>query len=78
MSTRHRAAGWITSNNPNIVAPSFDTVATPFLTIILSIPRGPNVVLTVSARTTHALILVSNYPVPYEVSVPSLSTTIAG
>ena len=49
----------------------------PF-TIILSVPRGPNVVATISAKALHAFIEVINYPFPYVVSVPSFNTNIAG
>lgn len=44
----------------------------------LSIPLGPNVVRTVSARAMHALMLLTSCGVPWLVSVPSLSKMICG
>lgn len=50
MSTSVRAAGCTMSRCFMIVAPSFEMVVRPlWLTIILSIPRGPSVVRIVSA-----------------------------
>lgn len=70
------------SNNDKIDAPSFVTVvalSSPNpLTIILSVPRGPNVVAIISANALQAFIAVINYPFPYVVSVPSFNTSMAG
>jgi len=56
------------SNNDKIEAPSLVTVVTlsspyPF-TIILSVPRGPKVVATISAKALQAFIEVINCPLP--------------
>jgi hypothetical protein len=46
--------------------------------IILSIPRGPNVVLITSTIDWHALILLIIYDLPWESSVPSLRRRMLG
>ena len=79
MSTRVLAAGWTTSSIFIIVAPSLDIVALPLLlTISLSLPLGPNVVLTQSAIAWHALMLEISCDFPWELSVPSLRRIICG
>lgn len=42
----------------------------------LSMPLGPSVVRTVSARAMQALMLLTSWGVPWLVSVPSLSRMI--
>jgi len=47
-------------------------------TISLSIPLGPRVVLIVSAIAIQALMFDKSWPLPWEVSVPSLKRIICG
>ena len=42
-------------------------------TMSLSIPRGPRVVLTASAITWQALMLLTSWGMPWELSVPSFN-----
>lgn len=42
-------------------------------TISLSMPRGPRVVLTASAITWQALMLLTSWGMPWELSVPSFN-----
>lgn len=42
-------------------------------TISLSMPRGPSVVLTASATTWQALMLLTSWGMPWELSVPSFN-----
>jgi hypothetical protein len=41
-------------------------------------PQGPSVVRTVSATAVHALMLLTTWPFPCDVSVPSFSRMICG
>jgi len=67
------------SSNFIIVAPSLEMVTFPLSSWInLSIPRGPNVVLTTSATAVHAFMLLTNCAFPCDVSVPSFSSMICG
>ena len=78
MSTRHFAAGWTISKSLRIVAPSLEIVVPLLSVIILSIPRGPKVVLITSTIDWHALILLIIYDLPWESSVPSLRRRMLG
>mmetsp|Transcript_26813 Transcript_26813/g.50076 ORF Transcript_26813/g.50076 Transcript_26813/m.50076 type:complete len:282 (+) Transcript_26813:992-1837(+) len=78
MSTRVPAAGCTMSNRLITVAPSLEIVTFEPTWISLSIPRGPRVVFTMSTTALQALMLLSNWPLPWEVSVPSLRRTILG
>src|SRR6266550_9020126 len=60
-----------------MVAPSFVMTMSPMLpTIILSMPRGPMVERTVSARTLAAMILLLGGSFPLDLWVPSLRIMI--
>jgi hypothetical protein len=73
------AAGCTICSSFMSVAPSFEMVTEPLSSwISLSIPRGPSVVLTTSTTAWHALMLEMSCALPWEVSVPSLSSTICG
>lgn len=78
ISTKILAAGWTMSSRERIVAPSF-VISVPLSeVIILSIPLGPKVFLTISAMEFTAFIFEIIYPLPWEVSVPSLNNKIVG
>jgi hypothetical protein len=54
-------------------------VTRPLLSwISLSIPLGPSVVRTTSANAPHALMLLTSWGFPWEVSVPSRRRMIWG
>lgn len=78
ISTKTFAAGWTMSKRLRIVAPSLDIVVLFPILIILSMPLGPSVVLTISAIDWQALMFEIIYAFPYEVSVPSFNTKIVG
>mmetsp|Transcript_69537 Transcript_69537/g.141362 ORF Transcript_69537/g.141362 Transcript_69537/m.141362 type:complete len:203 (-) Transcript_69537:136-744(-) len=78
MSTRVFAAGWAISRSFMIVAPSLLIVVLPPVATSLSIPRGPSVVRTASATAWQALMLLTSWGVPCEVSVPSRRIIIPG
>src|SRR2546430_12341109 len=60
-----------------IVAPSFVMTMSPMLpTIILSMPRGPMVERTVSAKTLAAMILLLCASLPLDLWVPSFRIMI--
>jgi hypothetical protein len=62
-----------------MVAPSLEMVAPPLSSwMSLSIPQGPSVVRTVSATAVHALMLLTTWPFPCDVSVPSFNRMICG
>lgn len=62
-----------------MVAPSLEMVAWPlFATMSLSMPRGPRVEATRPATERQAAMLDRSWPVPWEVSVPSRSSTTVG
>lgn len=56
ISTRILAAGCTISNILRIVAPSLVIIWSLYVSIILSIPHGPNVDFIISATALHALI----------------------
>ena len=71
-STNILAAGCSISISLRIVTPSFVTTISPIpSTSILSIPFGPNVVLTVSANTLPANMLFLCASLPKALDVPS-------
>lgn len=60
------------------MAPSLEMVVSFDVVIILSIPRGPNVVFITSTIASTALTLDIICPIPYIDSVPSLKRRIVG
>jgi len=72
VSTSILAAGWLISISLIMVAPSLVTVTSPNeLVNILSIPLGPNVVLTIPANTLAAVIFILKASLFEYLSVPS-------
>lgn len=79
ISTRILAAGCTMSRSFMMVAPSLEIVVFPLSSWInLSIPLGPRVVRTTSATAITALMLLTNWAFPWDVSVPSFSNIIWG
>ena len=77
-SARDFAAGWSMLRSLMIVAPSFEIVDESSVHIILSIPRGPNVVLITSTTAWQALMLLMICSFPWRFSVPCLRTKMFG
>ena len=61
-----------------MVAPSLEMVVSLVVDIILSMPLGPNVLLTTSTTASTALIFEMIWPMPSEASVPSLKRRMVG